>query len=76
MFFYHSEGAILMEYADVPHTTGAVWMYEFRCLGSEQNLGNCMNVVRSGRRISSSLCTHQYDIGVRCPGNADYTLNV
>lgn len=45
----------------VPHGTGQIWLDDFECTGSEQNLAMCQH-----NGWGSHNCGHHEDAGVEC----------
>ena len=58
-------GAIPFSNAYFGSGTGAVLIDDVSCTGSEQFLANCTN---NGIGNISSICGHDDDAGVQCPG--------
>ena len=68
---FHFTGAIPFTTSYFGRGTGAILIDYVSCTGNEQFLANCTH---RGLGVTSSWCTHYWDVGVQCPGNINKLL--
>lgn len=59
--FFHLLGAVALTRATFGQGTGAIFLDNVRCTGTEPGLGNCQ-----ANNLGIHNCGHQEDAGVRC----------
>ena len=72
IFSYFFEGSIPYSSAgQYGKGTGPIFISGLNCQGNEPNLLSCPHSL-----VHYSLCSHNYDVGVKCEGQYTVTCNV